>query len=80
MNEDTKEFLQVGNYRIEKGIPLPKSMNKSVTEALRAMKPGDSILISVDSRNAFNNAMRAIPGKISIRRVDEGHYRVFKVS
>jgi hypothetical protein len=78
MNDDTREFLQVGNYRIEKGVPLP-TMRHQTIKTLRAMEPGDSVLIPVAVRASFSNAFRDAPGRFCMKREDDGHYRVFRM-
>jgi hypothetical protein len=79
MNDDTEEFLQVGNYKIEKGIPFPESRNREVMAKVRRMTVGDSIQFKPEQRGAFESAKARTSGKFKIRRISPKQCRIWRL-
>lgn len=70
-------------YKIEKGIPIPSTGKTGMTETLRAMEVGDSVLFSQykipsEIGGAITVRLKA-EGKMFIRRAVEGGVRVWRI-
>lgn len=71
------------DLKIESGIPIPPKAGVpgSITQTMRRMNVGDSVVVSAKSvpvmRNAASKVLRI---KISARRIDETTYRVWRTA
>jgi len=57
---------------IEKGIPIPRTPGTGLSEALRKMEPGDSVLLNRPSAAGIWRLVKSVPGKFVSRKVDGG--------
>ena len=67
---------------IEKGIPIPLTANKRIselTETLKAMDVGDSFVCSRSARNSLSQRMIILnPKRFVTRSVDKDNMRVWR--
>ena len=65
---------------IESGIPLPKSRRQEFEGLLKALNPGDSVVLPKDSNYCANLANFVLkPGGYSVRKIDATHTRIWRV-
>ncbi len=65
--------------KIERGIPLPPARGSGITDALRAMKIGESIFLA-GKNSSYKGAYTArVSGKFTARTVDGGD-RIWRTS
>jgi len=69
-------------FKIEKGIPLPASSGteKGYAQTFKQMKPGDSVLLPIETRNHISGQAKRIfgNGNWASRKIDEKHVRVWR--
>lgn len=67
--------------KIEKGIPIPlkKNVQDSLSQVLRNMEPGDSLLIEKKQSPSFRAKASYLKIKITTREVSETHLRLWKL-
>lgn len=79
-----------GEYSIEKNVPMPNGSTnprRTILQTLAKMEIGDSVggLTEREARNFQNSVGQhqkhsPDPHKVSIRRQDDGSYRVWRVA
>lgn len=64
--------MQIDKLKIEKGIPLPrKNITDGLSETLKEMEVGDSILLPSHPKNVYQLAIQ-LKIKVAARKVEGG--------
>lgn len=64
--------------KIEKGIPIPKPRHTGMSEVLKRMQVGDSVVVPVTMRPNLNVYADRIRIRVVTRKVDTDHIRVWR--
>lgn len=72
--------MKNGHIKIEKGIPIkPHGKEDGISAAMRLMKPGDSIVVSLGKRYTCPQRAKRIGIKIVTRKISDVEARIWRV-
>lgn len=66
--------------KIEKGIPMPKARKTGITDLLRSMQVGDSVLVTKKDARSMLVINKRVEIKIATRKVSETEMRVWRIA
>lgn len=66
--------------KIEKGIPMPKAQKTGITDLLRSMQVGDSVLVTKKDAKSMLVINKRVEIKIATRKVSETEMRVWRIA
>ena len=67
---------------VEKGIPIPKKKSRGRPKVYPTytMEVGESFVIPIEAHSSTRQAAgRCKPKRFTIRKIDDGHYRCWRV-
>ena len=73
----------MNEYVIEKNLPMPQRVGKMISnlsKTLRAMEPGDSIIVDQRGRNSAFAIAHNVGIKLASRRIDDTQIRLWRVA
>ena len=66
--------------KIEKDIPMPKARRTGITDLLRSMQVGDSVLVTKKDVRSMLVINKRVEIKIATRKVSETEMRVWRIA